>query len=331
MKCMDPILCYTPGTKPGRQFRHFSLANELFKQLPHQVFNCGKCIFCRKKRSTELAMKCVLHASLYEENCFLTLTYDEKRQGYHNEFNYKDIQDFKKRLRTQVWRTQARRIEVFNVHEYGKNGKKHWHLIVFNFQPGQLVLHSMSGGLPLYTSVELQKIWPHGFHTIGNVSEGSAMYQAQYTQKDLRNGNALNEKKSHSKHSGIGKPYFLKNYSQILRNGFVSFSGGKRPIPRSFIRIAHKHYCHFYEKSAFFDTNVRKALYRPFKQGVENQEIADLYKTFIDTKKEYIKQLETEWEETLSQHLETGDKPDFVKSGENAAHDLFNRTQLKDF
>lgn len=41
-------------------------------------------------------MRCVLHASLYKENCFITLTYDESKDGYHNNKEYADIQKFKK-------------------------------------------------------------------------------------------------------------------------------------------------------------------------------------------------------------------------------------------
>lgn len=331
MKCMDPILCYTPLSKPGRQFRHFSLAGPAFKLLPHQVFSCGKCLFCRKKRATELAMRCVLHASLYTHNSFITLTYDESRKDYHNALQYKDIQDFKKRLRSHCAYHDHKKIEVFNVHEYGRNGKKHWHLIAFNFKPSDLELYTVAASNRLYTSNTLSKLWNYGFHTVGDVSEASAMYQAQYTQKDIKNGNTHNLRKAKSNHSGIGKPYFLHHYRQILTLGYVPFSGRKIPVPRSFLKIAHRHYCHFYEKSAFFDTSSRKAIHRPFKHGVENKEIADLYTNYIETKQEYVKTLITEWEETLSKHLATGDKPDFLLSAENALYDLNNKQHLKDF
>lgn len=97
MKCADPVLCYT-DSKGNKKYRHFSLASHIHKLSHQQVFNCGKCLFCRKKKSYELASRCVLHASLYTDNCFLTLTYDEKQKGYHNVLDYTDIQKFKKRL-----------------------------------------------------------------------------------------------------------------------------------------------------------------------------------------------------------------------------------------
>lgn len=330
MKCADPVLCYT-DTKGTRIFRNFRLSNDVFKQLPHVVFNCGKCISCRKKRAYELASRCVLHASLYKENCFLTLTYDEKKEGYHNRFEYKDIQDFKKRLRSHVTRKNKKKIELFNVHEYGANGKKHWHLIAFNYSPEDKIFFTTSKGIPLYTSKELEKLWPYGFNTVGSVSEASAMYQAQYMEKDFEHRNVHTSRRSHSKHSGLGKPYFLNNYRQILELGFIPLNGAKLPIPRYFQKIAHKHFCHYYDQSAFVNTRERKALYRPFKKEKPIRLMADLYLTFKERKEEHTLDLIEEWETVISQYLTTKDKPDFIKSAENYLHDLRNKPKKGDF
>lgn len=321
MKCADPVLCYIDH-KGYKRYRNFSLASAIFKRMAGQVFDCGKCLICRKKRAYELASKCVLHSSLYKENCFLTLTYDEKKDGYHNVFDYSDIQKFKKRLRAHVQRFDGRRIEIFNVHEYGRNGKKHWHLLVFNFDFRDRRIFTVSNNIPLYTSELLSRLWPAGFSTIGDVSEGSAMYQAQYIEKDLKNGNRTNSKKSHSKHSGIGKPYFLRHYKQILSLGYVPMSGRKLPVPRSFQRIAHKHFCHYYEPSAFHDNSERKRLYRPFKPGLANKEIADLYIQFKKMKDERLIEVEEQWREFIESHLTDKTVPDFIKSADNQLYDL---------
>lgn len=303
----------------------------MFLKLAQQVFDCGKCLFCRKKKAYELAARCVLHSSIYRRNCFLTLTYDENLPGYHNKFNYTDVQKFKKRLRSFCKRKYNKRIEVFNVHEYGKNGKKHWHLIVFNHDFEDKELFTKKNQIPLYTSRQLQELWPYGFSTVGDVSEASAMYQAQYMEKDFKNNNVGSSKGSHSKHSGIGKPYFLKYYRDILLNGFVPFNGKKMPIPRYFLRLAHKHYCHFNEKSAFFKTIKRDALYRPFKEGEENIEIADLYIFHMQRREKLLEQMEDEWTEVISQFLTEGTDPGFMKSAQNALHDLKNKQQQERF
>jgi len=334
MKCLDPKLCYRYDDGRKAVWRHWSFwRNSVFLRAlkPHLVTNCDECIVCRKRRSLELAARCVLHSSLYIHNMFLTCTYDESLDGYHNDFVYKDIQDFKKRLRSYVWRNFGKRIEVFNVHEYGKNGKKHWHLIVFNFNFEDREVHTWKDGRPLFKSGELSKLWDHGFSTIGDVSEASSLYQAQYMEKDFVNGNVTSSKKSHSKHSGLGRPYFLKHYSQVLRLGYIPFSGRKLPVPRYFQRLAHKHWCHFNDKSAFFDTRERKALYRPFKFGEENCNISDLYSEFRSMKEERIFELEKEFEEVISSYIGSKLVPEFEQAGRNFEYDRLNRLTIERF
>lgn len=323
MKCKDPVLCYT--TSKTKRYRHFSLATPIHKELAQQVFNCGKCIFCRKKKSTELAIRCVLHASLHPQNCFLTLTYDEKNPAYHNNFEYSDIQKFKKKLRRHCEYHHNKNIQIFNVHEYGKKGKKHWHLVVFNHDFEDKQLYTIKNGNNLYQSETLSNLWPQGFSSIGDVTEASAMYQAQYTQKDFKNGNVTNNKKSHSKHSGIGRDYFLNHYKQILSLGYIPFSGKKIPIPRYFEKIAHKHYSHFFETSNFFDTPYRKKLYSPFKPGAENKEIAELFIKYRDQKNLRIEELTLEWEQVIQDHIYTNKKPEFLIAAENKLYDLHNK------
>lgn len=295
----------------------------MFKSLPHVVYNCGKCIFCRKKRASELAMRCVLHASLYKENAFITLTYDEKREDYHNELQYEDIQKFKKRLRKHAQKLK-RKLEIFNVHEYGKQGKKHWHLIIFNydFSTDGREIYTRKNGLPLFTSKALSKLWPYGHHTIADVTVGSAMYQAQYCEKDFKNGNITNDKKSKSNHSGLGKAYFLKHYKQLLKLGYIPFQGTKRPLPRYFEKIAHKHYSHFYEPINFQDTKYRKALYRPFKNSEQLLDMADLYLEYKKQKEEKINKLALDWDTIINNYLQDKELPEFRKSAENYLYDL---------
>lgn len=308
MKCGNPVLVFVNGDG-GRYFRHFDLTKK--EKLPNawQVFNCGKCLHCRKKRSYELACRCVLHASLHKRNCFLTLTYDESQNGYHNNFEYADIQKFKKRLRRKY---QHKKIEIFNVHEYGHNGKKHWHLVVFNHDFADKTLHTTKNGIPLYKSETLQKLWPHGFSSIGDVTEASAMYQSQYMEKDFRHGyvtdkKSIHIKKSHSKHSGIGKNYFLKHYKQILKLGYIPVSGKKMPIPRYFEKLA--------EKMAV--------------QG--HSEFNELLQAYKLNKSKKIEEMEKEWDEVISQHLTTNRDPDFLLSLQNTAHDLKNKLNKGSF
>lgn len=332
MKCADPVLCYNaPDGK--RHWRHFSLASKIFiEHLHDQVFDCGKCLFCRKKKAYELACRCVLHASLYNENCFLTLTYDEKKEGYHNVLDYSDIQRFKKRLRSYVSRNfNGRKIEIFNVHEYGKNRKKHWHLVVFGFDFEDKEIFTYKNGIPLFKSKRLQSLWNAGFGSIGDVTEASAMYQAQYMEKDFKNHFGASQFRSKSQHSGIGKKYFLNHYRQILRLGFIPINGRRLPVPRYFERLADKHRCHFYEKSAFIDTARRKAKYRPFKENEAKKEIADLFVDYLKMKEARLPEIEKEWSDVVSKYLTEGLEPDFIKSCRNALYDLRKKNKKETF
>lgn len=328
MKCIDPVLCYKGPS--GRIFRHWSLANEVFRVAATQVFDCGKCVFCRKKRSRELAVRCVLEASLYTENCFLTLTYDESQDGYHNFLDYSQIQRFKKRLRSRIERKGvcgASRVRIFNVHEYGYNGKKHWHLIVFNYGFPDKVVKRSCDGYNLYTSAELASLWTLGFHTIGDVSLASAMYQAQYAKKEVEYSHG---RRAYSKHSGIGKDWFLRNYDQVLRLGYIPFEGLKEPVPRYFAKLAHKHWAHFYAPSFFFDLPDRKRVYSPFKDGEAIKALADLYPFFLFNKQKLLDEKVIEWNNFINDHwLE--DRFDFQISGENFLHDLKNKPKRQEF
>lgn len=334
MKCFDPVLCFRLETKTIYQNWSFAKNSTYLRGIkPTYVYDCGKCGYCKHKKAIELAARCVLHASCYIDNMFLTLTYDEKKEGYENVLRYRDIQLFKKSLRSLVWRSHGRRIDVFNVHEYGKKGKKHWHAIVFNYKPKDRVLHSISdAGHGNYISEILRGLWPHGNHTIGDVNEASAMYQAQYMEKDLRNGHSpTSAKRSLSRHSGLGRPYFLQHYSQILRLGYVPFNGKKLGIPRYFQKLAQKHWCHFNEPSAFFDTPERKAKFRPFKLGEENEVISQLYESYRNFKEERIMELEFEFEETISSYLSSKLVTQFEQSGSNYVYDLKHKIKQERF
>lgn len=301
------------------------MANDVFKKTAQQVFDCGKCVHCRKAKSKELAMRCVLHASLYEANSFVTLTYDESHPEYNNSIlSYSHIQKFKKRLRRKI---EPTKIQAFNVHEYGRNGKKHWHLVIFNYDFPDKKVKFARDGYNLYTSDELTSLWPFGIHSIGDVTLASAMYQAQYTQKEFEYSHG---RKAHSKHSGIGREWFLRNYDQVLRLGYVPFEAQKVPLPRYFEKLAHKHWSHFYCPSNFFDTADRKKLYTPFKQGEENKQIADLFVQYKKNKEILLEQKILEWNDFVNKHW-LDDKVDFQISGENRLYDLKNKPKPQEF
>ena len=60
---------------------------------------CGQCIGCLLERSRQWAMRCSHEASLYDENCFITLTYDDEHLPPDGCLNKEHFQKFMKRLR----------------------------------------------------------------------------------------------------------------------------------------------------------------------------------------------------------------------------------------
>lgn len=69
-----------------------------FIQLP-----CGQCIGCRLARSREWAIRCTHEAFMFDDKCFITLTYDNEHLPYSESglptLHREDLTLFLKRLR----------------------------------------------------------------------------------------------------------------------------------------------------------------------------------------------------------------------------------------
>lgn len=161
-------------------------------------------------------MRIMHEASLYPENTFVTLTYNEEnlpRDGtlsvpkYEIRKNKKgeevkvqvessDFQKFMKRLRKRFIcpkHKKETRIRFFHCGEYGSNTKRpHYHAILFNMDfPDKEVWQINDLKQPVYRSEILEKLWPQGFSTIGAVTFESAAYVARYVTKKITGEEAL--------------------------------------------------------------------------------------------------------------------------------------------
>lgn len=141
---------------------------------------CGKCDGCKLERARQWSIRCVHEASLWEENVFCTLTYREMPPG--GSLRPRDFVLFMKRLR----KARVGRVRFFQSGEYGALGRPHHHCILFNcaFVDGEVFKKTASGEV-IYSSVELEDLWSHGFCSFGNVTFESAGYVARYTLKKL--------------------------------------------------------------------------------------------------------------------------------------------------
>ena len=156
---------------------------------------CGRCIGCRLERSRQWALRCVHEASLYDENCFITLTFNDESlfdwQGRNlplediqsclrGSLVKADFQNFMKRLREKY---PDRKIRYFHCGEYGDLGRPHHHACLFNFCFDDLREAVTDDGSRCFVSDTLDKLWPFGFNSIGEVTFESAAYVARYVLK----------------------------------------------------------------------------------------------------------------------------------------------------
>ncbi|MEY3590878.1 MAG: hypothetical protein RLZZ466_1399, partial [Bacteroidota bacterium] len=150
---------------------------------------CGQCIGCRLERSRQWAMRCMHEAQLHENNCFITLTYDNTHLPSDGSLHYKDFQLFIKRLRKKFG---IYRIRYYMAGEYGENfGRPHFHACIFghDFHDKKLWRRSTSGSM-LYRSQDLELLWPLGYSSIGDVNFESAAYVARYIMKKVTGHNS---------------------------------------------------------------------------------------------------------------------------------------------
>ncbi len=175
---------------------------------------CGQCIGCRLERSRQWAMRCVHEASLYEDNCFITLTYSAEHLPLDGSLNKKHFQDFMKRLRA---RFVERRIRFYHCGEYGVRYRRpHYHALLFNFDFSDKKLFKVSDGQRLYTSDDLDRVWRFGFGSIGAVTFESAAYVARYIMKKITGDPAADHYRG--VHSETGKAVsLLPEYTTMSR------------------------------------------------------------------------------------------------------------------
>ena len=146
--------------------------------------SCKQCTGCRQEYARQWAMRNIHEASLWLNNIFITLTYNDQNLPEHNTLVKKDFQDFMKRLRKHKKANTKNPIRFFHCGEYGeKFGRPHYHAILFNTNFNDR--KPIPGQKNLTTSDTLKKLWGKGHVSIGDVTFQSASYVAGYVQKKI--------------------------------------------------------------------------------------------------------------------------------------------------
>lgn len=167
---------------------------------------CGQCIGCRLERSRQWAIRAYHESSLHEDNCFITLTYNDEALDLDNHpenrsLDHRHWQLFMKKLRKRfgpgvrflmcgeygTWcRSCWKHPNVCECEETKPGpGRPHFHAILFNFDFKEKQLWKHVNGLPLFVSPALQELWPQGFSSVGAATFQSAAYVARYITKKV--------------------------------------------------------------------------------------------------------------------------------------------------
>jgi len=139
---------------------------------------------------------------MHEENCVITLTYNDQNLPAGGTLIKKDYTTFMKALRYSL---KPKKIRFYHCGEYAeleedigkpqlesKLGRPHYHACIFNHQFDDLELYEEKTSGNVYTSEKLNKIWGMGFVTTMDLTLKSAGYVARYITKKI-NGDKKDE------------------------------------------------------------------------------------------------------------------------------------------
>lgn len=192
---------------------------------------------------------------MHEENCFITLTYDDDNLPWDGSLNPKHFQDFMKRLR---WHNRDKTIRYFHCGEYGENLKRpHYHALLFNHDFHDKTLWTTTGEVNTYVSETLGKHWPLGFSTVGRLTWESAAYCARYVTKK-QTGDAAKEHywrmlstdlavelqpeyATMSLKPAIGKTWFSTYQDDCYPSDYITQKGRKLRIPKYYDKLLADH------------------------------------------------------------------------------------------
>lgn len=202
---------------------------------------CGKCVGCRIARTREWAIRLLHESKYYENNFFVTLTYDDEHLPVGGTLVKDHLQRYIKRLRLES------RFRFFGCGEYGDLfGRPHYHVIML--------------GDDTLSTLAIVDNWEEGIVNVGNVTINSINYVTGYVQKKYSGeyakeiyGNKLVPFCVQSK--GIGRRYLLENAEYMLNNMSIRYKGKDIALPRYYAKILQESF----DKDAINEVKLSKA------------------------------------------------------------------------
>lgn len=206
---------------------------------------CGRCIGCRLEKSRQWAIRMTHEAQMHQNNCFLTLTYNDENLPKHNSLHYPDVQKFLKRLR-KIYKTK---LSYYLCGEYGDHtARPHYHICLFgiDFKRDRCV-GSSELGHKIYSNDRLETIWGKGHISFGELNFESAAYCARYVTKKVTGekaaahyGERIPEFARMSTRPAIGKHWLQKYSDDVFNHGLRVRGGQQMSIPRYYKKMAEQ-------------------------------------------------------------------------------------------
>lgn len=174
---------------------------------------CCKCYECRNKYANNWAFRLNEEWKHSSNAYFITLTYTE--ENYKNYFEYKDVQDFFKRLRKK----NKGKIKYFVVGERGDLfNRVHYHAIIYNLDRTQYI----------------QNTWDYGLTDCEELKGGAIRYVLKYLSKS-KDEDGVTSIVRMSK--GLGKAWLTPKKIKWLRQK-VPLTVNKQSIPQYYRKLA---------------------------------------------------------------------------------------------
>ena len=263
-QCTSPIHAIylkDPSTGKGKIYIDGKNApvREPWVRLP-----CGNCMKCRLEKSRQWAVRMMHEAQMHENNCYVTLTYNDDFLPENYGLNKRHLTLFLKKLRKKF---SNLKIKHYAVGEYGDDDlRPHYHLILFGVDFHDKKFWKKIKGNNYYNSETLNKLWScpetkesYGYAVISAATFDSAAYCARYITKKIRITDKTPEHlrnhyfrqhpytgKTHevekefafmSKRPGIGKEWYDKYSKSVRDNDSIVVNGKEMQPPRYYDKL----------------------------------------------------------------------------------------------
>lgn len=236
--------------------------------------------------SRQWAVRILHEAQMHDDNCVITLTYNDANLPIGDTLVKEHFTTFMKALRYSL---RPKRIRFYHCGEYaeleediGKPqlesalGRAHYHACIFGHQFDDLEIFEEKESGNIYTSETLSKIWGKGFVTVMDLTLNSAGYVARYICKKINGDKKLEHYKKICQVTGEIYPV-QQEYATMSRKPGI----GKKwwdqfktdVFPSDDLIVLSSNSYHHVPTPKYYDTQLEKENPELFNNTKENRRI----------------------------------------------------------